>query len=90
MILEIEELYMGTKIPENCPAWLAQWIGKNDERLCNIEKTLLRLVKRTSSNNSIVKNNPDPKKSDPITFKWLVEKLGVPAMFLLAGYLIKG
>lgn len=81
---------MGTKIPSNCPAWLAQWIGKNDERLYNIEQTLIRLVKRTTSNNSVAKNNPESKKSDPITFKWLVEKLVVPTMFMLAGYLIKG
>ena len=79
---------MGTKIPSNCPAWLAQWIGKNDERLYNIEQTLIRLVKRT--NNPAPANNPESKKkSDPITFKWLVEKLVVPAMFMLAGYLIK-
>lgn len=83
-----------TKIPANCPAWLAQWIGKNDERLYNIEKTLLRLVKRSNSpihtNSPAPANNPELKKSDPITFKWLVEKIAVPAMFMAAGYLIKG
>lgn len=63
-----------TKIPEDCPAWLAQWIGRSDQRLYNIEKTLKRLAH----------NNPQGK----ITFKWLVEKLAVPAMFLLAGYAI--
>lgn len=76
-----------TKIPENCPAWLAQWIGKSDTRLGNIEKTLGKLWERGSK-----KNNPEPKprpeESDKVTFKWLVEKLAVPGMFLLAGYLI--
>ena len=63
-----------TQLPEDCPAWLAQWIGKNDERLRNIEKTLKTLAH----------DNPRGK----ITFKWVVEKLAVPGMFLLAGYLI--
>lgn len=81
---------MGTKIPANCPAWLAQWIGKNDERLYNIEQTLIRLVKRSVPNSSSApKNNPgSKKKADPITFKWLVERLIVPAMFVAAGYLL--
>jgi len=82
-----------TQLPEDCPAWLAQWIGKNDERLDNIEttlgrfeKTLVRLVKRTR----VPKENPPPKakKADPVTFKWLVEELVVPGLFLAAGYLI--
>lgn len=73
-----------TQIPENCPAWLAQWIGKNDERLHNIEETLIRLVKR-----SIPKGNPI-SEDNKITFKWLVEKLLVPAMFMIAGFLVAG
>ena len=72
-----------TRIPEDCPAWLAQWIGRNDERLSNIENSLVHLVKRRAP-----KNNPEAKNSDKITFKWLVEKLAVPAMFMLAGYLV--
>ena len=81
-----------TQLPEDCPAWLAQWIGKNDERLHNIEETLgrfettlVRLAKRSAQ-----KVNPAPKSNDSnkITFKWVVEKLAVPGMFLLAGYLI--
>jgi len=71
-----------TQIPEDCPAWLAQWIGKNDERLSNIEETLVRLVKR-----SIPKENPEAKEHQ-VTFKWLVEKVVVPAMLLVAGYFI--
>jgi len=71
-----------TQIPEDCPAWLAQWIGKSDERLGNIEQTLIRLVKRTAGSNT----EEDPPRS--VTFKWLAEKFLVPAMFLLSGYLI--
>jgi len=74
-----------TQIPDTCPAWLAQWIGKNDERLHNIEKCLVRLVKRSSS-----KENPEKKDSNKITFRWLVEELMVPAMFVAAGYLLRG
>lgn len=62
------------QIPEDCPVWLAMWISQSDQRLGNIEKTLQRLAY----------NNPHGK----ITFKWLVEKLIVPAGFVLAGYLI--
>jgi len=74
-----------TQIPDNCPAWLAQWIGKNDERLLNIEECLVRLVRRSSS-----KANPVKENSNKITFKWLVEELMVPAMFMAAGYLLRG
>lgn len=73
-----------TQIPKNCPAWLAQWIGQSDQRLCNIEKTLVRLVKR-----SVPKDNPTSKENQ-VTFKWLIEKLLVPIMFVLAGYLVAG
>lgn len=75
-----------TQIPDNCPAWLAQWIGKNDERLANIEKSLIRLVKRRA-----YKENPESStKGNQVTFKWLVEKLLVPAMFMAAGYFLGG
>lgn len=71
------------QIPEECPVWLAMWISKSDERLSNIEESLVHLVKRRAP-----KNNPGGKNSDKVTFKWLVEKLAVPAMFMLAGYLV--
>ena len=76
-----------TRIPDDCPAWLAQWIGRNDERLSNIENSLVHLVKRKAQN-----SNPrtEDKNSDKVTFKWLVEKLAVPAMFLAAGYIARG
>jgi len=70
-----------TRIPEDCPAWLAQWIGKSDQRLENIEKSLVRLVKRN------VGSKENPPKDNQLTFKWVVEKLVVPAGFVLAGYL---
>lgn len=79
------------KIPEDCPAWLAHWIGTNDQRLASIEATLgrfettlVRLVKRGVSQNN---SNPKKKDSDKVTFKWLIEKMLVPAVFMLAGYL---
>ena len=76
-----------TKIPENCPAWLAQWIGKSDTRLGNIEKTLVHFVKLKAGKHN---SNPESedKDSDKVTFKWLAETFLVPAMFLLTGYLI--
>jgi len=80
------------KIPEDCPAWIAHWIGINDQRLESIENTLgrfettlVRLVKRGASKNN---SNPKTKDSDKVTFKWLVEKIVVPAMLLGAGYYI--
>ena len=74
-----------TRIPDDCPAWLAQWIGRNDERLSNIETSLVHLVKRKAQ-----KGNPETgaKNNDKVTFKWLVEKIVVPAMLLGAGYYI--
>ena len=80
------------QFPEDCPAWLAGWISRADERLGNIETTLerfettlVRLVKRGVSKNN---DNPKTKDSDKVTFKWLVEKVVVPAMLLGAGYYI--
>ena len=78
-----------SRIPTKAPAWLANWIGRTDERLNNTEMTL------TSVNSKLdtvlarlpLPGNPGPK-GNSVTHKWLSEKFWVPLVF--AGLTILG
>ena len=78
-------------IPEECPEYLAHFMRSTGTRLFDIEEKLDRLIdgpnpKKKGSGKAVVKS--DDGKA--ITFKWLVEKLLVPAMWIAAGYVLRG
>jgi len=76
-----------SRIPTKAPAWLANWIGRTDERLNNTEMTLTSV---NSKLDTVLARLPAPSnpggKANSVTHKWLSERVTIP--LILGGYTI--
>ncbi len=72
-----------SKPPDDVSPWLAYYIGQIHNAVKNISKNQDGILKRlTTLEKNGKKSNPNPSA---VTFKWLLEKLALPIIMLVAG-----
>ncbi len=69
-------------LPEDCPAWLAKWIGGMNEWQEGVDNKLDRILRNGAKNVSNV--NPGN-----VTWKELAGKILIPLLLALNGILLK-
>lgn len=76
-----------TALPEDCPAWLAKWIGGMDEWQDGVDGKLDRILKNKATVTNVT-NNPGV-----VTWKGLAGKILIPLLLglntLLMGIILK-
>ena len=85
-------------LPSNAPAWLANWIGRSDERFKNIETAQAGMVENQTHMNEkldlVLARLPAPSnptagmRANGVTHKWLSEKLWLPLLLAAVTFLL--